>query len=791
MTPQASLASSSENGYHRMSFRHKLSSSVSPISAVATINDAVAETHDSEPETATALHARGVEHAERGEYSIAADLFGRAAAVRPSVPALHIDLGEAFRNLGDGMRAAGCCRIALNLRPDDPDALNMLGLALQQTGRREEAVESFRQALEVRPDSVAVHNNLGVVLRELGRTKEAIAHFRQAVTLDPLVFRVHTNLGMALLHQGQAEEALEPLREAVRLQPEMAILHHNLAIVLRRLGRDAEAMAAELEGGRLDPDLTIPPPHTVPIPQEPVQPPGDPSLAVLNHYLGDSLQTQGRYVDARAAYLEALRLDSGRAATHLQIGISLKQEGQLDEALPWLEMAVVLTSEDPACWEHLAQLQGERDEPGEAIPCWERVLALGTIKKAATHIALGWALQEEGRLPEARQHYQAAARLEPDSGAAQLHLGGVHAESGDLAEAEAAFRAALRLQPSMIQPHARLAALLRGKLPDADLDALARRLGDPRLGAAARARLLFGLAHVLDARHDYARAADCMLEANALTLETARAYDPAEHTLHVDGLLQAFDAGFFARTAAMGLETRRPVFIFGLPRSGTTLIEQVLASHPRVHGCGELRLGRRSFAAIPSVLGRPERPMECIPHLDAQSIQCLAEQHLEQLAHQDGGQSARIVDKMPDNYLYLGLLAAMLPRATFIHCRRDLHDVAVSCWMTDFRTIRWANDPSHIASRFHEYRRLMDHWRAVLPVRLHEVDYEETVSDPRKRRRAPAAGRLWPGVGPRLPCVSPHRADGPHRQPHPGPPADLHHFRRPLEALRTGAGRSV
>ena len=102
------------------------------------MNEAVAETHDSEPETATAVHARGVEHTERGEYSIAAELFGRAAALRPSVPALHIDLGEAFRNLGDGMRAAGCCRIALKLSPDDPDALNTLGLSLQQMGRAQQ-----------------------------------------------------------------------------------------------------------------------------------------------------------------------------------------------------------------------------------------------------------------------------------------------------------------------------------------------------------------------------------------------------------------------------------------------------------------------------------------------------------------------------------------------------------------------------------------------------------------------------------------------------------------------------
>ncbi len=123
----------------------------------------------------------------------------------------------------------------------------------------------------------------------------------------------------------------------------------------------------------------------------------------------------------------------------------------------------------------------------------------------------------------------------------------------------------------------------------------------------------------------------------------------------------------------------------------------------------------------------------------------LAEQHLERLAAIDGGQSPRIVDKMPDNYMYLGLLSLVFPNATFIHCRRDLRDVAVSCWITDFRSIRWANDPEHIASRFNQYHRLMEHWHTVLPVPLHEVDYEDTVTDLESvaRRLVAACGLEW------------------------------------------------
>jgi hypothetical protein len=115
------------------------------------------------------------------------------------------------------------------------------------------------------------------------------------------------------------------------------------------------------------------------------------------------------------------------------------------------------------------------------------------------------------------------------------------------------------------------------------------------------------------------------------------------------------------------------------------------------------------------------------------------------LSEHGDGKAERIVDKMPDNYLYLGLIAAMFPNAVLVHCRRDLRDVAVSCWLTNFRSIPWANDPDHIATRFAQYRRIMDHWRAVLPVAIHEVDYEESVRDLEgvARRLIAACGLEW------------------------------------------------
>jgi hypothetical protein len=298
-------------------------------------------------------------------------------------------------------------------------------------------------------------------------------------------------------------------------------------------------------------------------------------------------------------------------------------------------------------------------------------------------------------------------------------------------------------------PHARLATLLRGKLPDADLAALESRLADPQLADGPRARLLFALGHVLDARGDFARAAECLRQANTLTAELnrqkKREYVPAEHERFVHKLIAVFGREFFGRVQGAGLDTRRLVFIIGLPRSGTTLVEQVLASHSRVFGAGELRLGRQTFEAIPTILGRPDAAVDCVPHLDAAAIGRLAERHLSGLQRLVEKPAERVVDKMPDNYLYLGLLAALFPQAAFIHCRRDLRDIAVSCWLTDFRSIRWANDAQHIASRFGQYLRLMGHWQEVLPVPVHEVVYERLIDDfeTEARRLLAACGLDW------------------------------------------------
>lgn len=627
-----------------------------------------------EPHHPDALHLLGVIAQQQGQPARAVDLIGRAIALNPSVAAFHGNLAEAYRALGQLDRAVGCCRTALRLSPNYPEAANSLGLALQAQGKVEEAVTQFRAALHLRPDFAMLHNNLANALRQQGDRAQALTHFRQAVQLDPPFAEAHSNLGQLLLELHQLPEALQHCRAAVRLRPQFPEAHNNLGNVLRE---------------------------------------------------------QGCLADARACYAEALRLNPDLAMTCNNMAQALQEEHKLEDALAWYQQGLKLDPHSARIHCNLASALAEQENHEEARARYEIALRLAPDYPEARH-GLGVVLHQQGRFEEAAARFREVLAQQPDFAPAHSSLGTVLEELGALDEAQACFRAALRHEPTHAAASAQLATMLRGQLPDEDQAAMRNLLADPHLAPGQRSALHYGLAQVLDAQGACAQAAAHLRQANALRLsiwrQRGQGYDPQDHERFVERLIAAFTPDFFERVSGFGLETERPLFIVGLPRSGTTLLEQILASHSRIFGAGELRLARETFESLPRVLGVEALPVECVGRLDRTTVRRVAQGHLDRLGELNA-QALRIVDKMPDNYLYLGLLAALFPRAKVIHSRRDLRDVAVSCWMTNFRQIRWACDPDHIASRCRAYQRLMEHWHRVLPVPMLEVDYEETVAD--------------------------------------------------------------
>lgn len=452
----------------------------------------------------------------------------------------------------------------------------------------------------------------------------------------------------------------------------------------------------------------------------------------------------------------------------------------------------------------LHALAGVRHALGEhdaAAGLLEEAIARAPSEPRLWH-SLGLIRHGAGRYRAALQAYERALALAPDWADALAARGKIRQLMNDLEGAEADFRAALAARPGHPDAVGGLAAglELRGRAAEAlalldplveagaappalaiawarlNLDgegagraeALLRQMLDGPIAEVERSHALFALADLLDRRDACDEAFACYAEANRLK---PGAFDPAAWAEEVDGILAAWSRETLAALSP-GSESERPLFIVGMPRSGTTLVEQILSAHPSVHGGGELE----ALATVARSLGRPPRP----GRLGADGAAALAARYLE-LA---GGPSAaaRVTDKMPANFRHLGLIQVLFPRARIVHCRRDPRDVALSCFRQDFSALGldWSRELDSIGAYYAGYRRLMDHWSGLLGEQLIELDYETLVADPEAgaRRLVAHAGLDWdPACG--------HA----HRSGRVAPTASHEQVRRPVYTDAVGRHR--
>ncbi|MCC7508073.1 MAG: tetratricopeptide repeat protein [Planctomycetes bacterium] len=626
------------------------------------------------PEFVDALHLTGVIALQKGDAQGAINLITRAVQTRPDVPAMHSNLAEAYRSAGKLNDAVAHCRAALNLDAGYHACRVNLALALASQGNLPDAEKELRRVLDAQPANALAWNNLGNVLRVLKRVDEALAAARKACQLEPTNAEFLSNLGQMLLEDGDTEEALQRLANAVKLNPRLSAARNNYGNALREAGRLDEAEAQYNEALKQNPQL-----------------------AITHNNIGQLNQERGNYAEAMRWYEQSLKLDPRAAKTVCNYASVL---AELDRILEAERLYVQAAKMDPGC--------------------------------AEAHIGLGAVAQRRGDTAPALAHYDRAEQANPRLPALYVGRSGVLNHLGRFDDAEKNLRRALQLDPGCPGAWESLAGLLKAKMPAADLAGLRAALQAPTSKRSNGMQSLhFAMGVYADATKDYATAAPQLALANELQEQSWQrrglAYSADEHTMYVNEMVRVFDAAHFKRTAGWGNASEVPVFILGLPRSGTTLVEQVLASHPRVFGADELRLARDSFESLPAVTGAASR-WEAVAALNRDHVQAVADAHLKRLLAY-APTADRISDKMPENYLHIGMILTLFQNAKIIHLRRDLRDVATSCWNTHFGQIRWANTQANIASHFANYWRVMQHWRNVLPGRFHEVRYEDMVDD--------------------------------------------------------------
>jgi tetratricopeptide (TPR) repeat protein len=649
-----------------------------------------------QPEHVEAIHYLGVIAHQVGRNDAAVELIRRAIALRPDYAEAHYNLGNALRELKHFDEAVAASRKAIALKPNYIEAYNNLGNALRENGQLDEAVGAYRQALALRPSYAAAQYNLGVALKDQGHLEDALAAFRQAIALNPNFPESHCNVGVVLKEKGELDEATAAFRQAIALNANLPEAHNNLGNVLREKGQLDEAIAASRRAIALRPNYAD---------------------ALSN--LGNALREKGQLDEAMAAYAKAIALKPGWALPRLNLGQLFRELGRFEEARAVFQQAAECEPNNPDTHNYLATALAEMYRFDEANQALDRAAAIAP-DSASTHAARGMILSCSGRELEAVESFRRAIEIAPESAAVLSSLGQTLRQIGRFTEAAECFRRMLALPQGAGQAYTIMAGI--GASFDAtEMARLTASLDDPRTSIRDRAALGFGLGKMLDDADRFDEAFAHYARANALTLQLRHAggerYSSELFARQVDESIAQYRPDFFARTRDWGEPSDLPVFIVGMPRSGTSLVEQIAASHPDVFGGGELRqlgeiAGSLSFA-----------------QLNPRSVRDAAAKHLDYLRSL-GRSASRVIDKTPSHVERLGLIATLFPAARVILCRRDSRDTCLSCFFQKFSYGNLFSFDLANCGRHHvQTDRIIAHWLKVLPLQLLQVQYEDLVAD--------------------------------------------------------------
>ena len=622
-----------------------------------------------------------------------------------------LQLATQHHSAGRLAPAEKLLRQILQAQPGHPFALHLLGVIAHQVGKTEDAVQLIGQAIRKLPTVGQFHSNLGEMCRILKRLDEAVAHGEKAVALDPDSATAHSNLGIAYYDRKELDKAEACQQRALTINPNLATALNNLGSI-RRDRKDKEGAISYYRKV-----LTVAPHH----------------LESINN-LGAMLAETEEPEEAVKVLLQAIRLKPKYAEAHCNIGTAFLMLEQFDKAAAGFNHALALKPDYPEAYLGLARIHQEHKRLSEAEIMADKALALAP-EKAEVHNLLGGIHAEAGYPDKAELAYARALAFNPDLLSAHLGKGYLLMEQGKMEAAEASFRHALSLDATNLA--ARLALAQVKKVKDGDENMAALLQAAEKLDTMLETKALplhFALGKCYDDTKQYDLAMPHFLKGCHLKRKRTQ-YDPADNDKVRQNICEFFSRETIEGLRGAGCSSNLPIFVLGMPRSGTTLIEQTIASHPLVYGAGEL----------PDLLGLAAKPKEgstegyplSLKGITPQDLQDLGESYVKGLRarHAD---AKRITDKMPANFNCVGLIHLMLPNARIIHVKRNPVDTCLSGFTRLFnKSQHHSYDLAEIGRYYRNYAILMDHWREVLPAgAFYEVQYEEVVADHGTQARA-------------------------------------------------------
>ena len=636
---------------------------------------------------------------EARHYDEAINAYDKAIEIDTNYPNGHWNKAHTLWLLGKYDESEQAARIGVEKDPKSAEAWLNLGTAVVKLGRLEEAAEYWEKALEIRPDFAFAWNNLGNALRDMGRLEESEEKCRKALELDPSYAQAMNNLGNVLLDQGKIEDAEAQYRQAITHQPDYAEAHNNLSICLIRQHRHEEAILHGRYAISFKPDYVD---------------------AFIN--LSLAFRSIGKMEDAEKAIQKAVHLKPDSAEAHIDLADVLFMQDRYGDAEIELQKAQELKPDSPRVYIKLSNVLERGNKIEEALKAVDKAVELNPEMPEA-FMRKGNICHISNRIEEAETYFKKALEMRPALPVALISLAELYQSLGEMDKSLEYIEKAQELAPDIPALYHTLGKTKKFTEDDPQFQKMVElEKTVDKFGLDQAAMLNFALFSAYENIKDYDKAFEHLKKGNDFKRKLIP-YESERQKENFGAVKKNYNPDTLAAFKDKGYDSDIPVFIVGMPRSGTTLTEQIISSHPDVFGAGEL-----------SELS--DTDLELGP-LNTNNAARHGERYVEQVKKRDkSGNAKRITDKMPGNFASIGKIVSILPNAKIIHCRRNPIDTCLSCYKQNFaRGQYWSYNMEELGTYYNEYLDLMAYWREVLKDRFIEIDYETTVSELEKQAR--------------------------------------------------------
>jgi len=599
-----------------------------------------------------------------GHISEALDTAQTLISLHPSESLLHNISGVCYKAVGQLEMAVGCFEKAIAIKPDFTDAHYNLGLTLQELNQLDAAVKSYEVTLELQKNYIKAYNNLGIIYKELGQMEDAVKSFEQAIALQPDYAEAHNNLGTTLEEMGQLDEAVNCYEKALGIHPDYVEVHNNLGNTLNLLGQNDEALNS---------------------------------------------------------YKQVLSINPDSADAHNNIGIIYQEMGQVEEAIKYYKKVIAINPEHAEANNNLGSCHNGLKQFDDAVKNYGKAIAINPNHYEA-HSNLGITLHELGQSDEALNSFKQVLIINPYDADAYNYIGIILQELGQTDEAFSNFVHALAIDPGNTEFHLNLALMKNYKKGDTQLIQMQSLLSANNLSQSERIQLCFALAKAYADLGEKDELFKVLNEGNQLRKEELN-YS-IEKDLDSHSLLRKMFISNIENSPSYDSLPISPIFIVGMPRSGTTLVEQIISSHHKVYGAGELSVLSHLIAPIMNDYVAYNHP------LSLQKILSIRQRYSNNLSNLNASESI-ITDKMTQNFRYIGFILKAFPEAKIINLKRDSRAVCWSIYKSYFPAegLGFAFNMEDLARYCNSYNELMIFWHEQFPNKIYDICYEDLTTN--------------------------------------------------------------